>query len=147
MTTLSIGGIPYDVGGNTATGYISKFAKGDGSPIDPATTQDIAGVVANLQAGLQITTAPPTLTSAVGGTASVQLLPVVPTRRVVLLWNASTATLYLRWGATAAAISAGNYSVALAPGAYYEVLPALCPYALQGIWDAANGFVNITAGS
>jgi hypothetical protein len=60
------------------------------------------------------------------------------------VFNDSTATLYLLFGAGA---STTDYTVQLAPGAYYEFPCANGMYCgeVDGIWSAVNGNARLTA--
>lgn len=59
-----------------------------------------------------------------------------------VVWNDSTATLYLKFGATA---STSSFTVKLAPGAYYEFPQPFYVGQVDGIWDSANGFARLTS--
>lgn len=60
------------------------------------------------------------------------------------VFNDSTATLYLLFGANA---STTNYTVQIAAGGYYEFPCANGMYCgeVDGIWSAANGSARVTA--
>lgn len=82
----------------------------------------------------------PAQSSVAGSASSVSLLASNANRLGATITNDSTATLYVRLGATA---STSNYTVKLTQDAYYEV-----PYgytgAIDGIWSAASGNARIT---
>lgn len=103
-----------------------------------AAALEVAPTVAIAPAGT------PTLAGVAASASSTTLLVANPTRRGATIVNDSTsATLYVRLGAAAAAATSGNYSVALAAGDYYEV-PASYSGEIRGIWAAATGFANVT---
>lgn len=84
-----------------------------------------------------------TVTSVAASVTSVPLLTPRTTRAQALFYNDSTATLYLKVGATA---STSSFTVKIAPGGYYELPAAGGVYtgAIDGIWDAAAGAVLVT---
>ena len=59
----------------------------------------------------------------------------------VLVFNDSTAVLYLKYGATA---SASSYSVKMEAGSYWEMPQPIYTGIIDGIWSAANGAARIT---
>lgn len=73
---------------------------------------------------------------------SVTLLAENANRRRLILYNESTADLYVKFGATA---SATSYTVKLGPGDTYES-PTDWVYTgvIDGIWSAANGAAQVT---
>lgn len=83
-----------------------------------------------------------TVTRVSGSATSVNLLPANTKRIGALFFNESTATLYLKFGATATVTS---YTVQVGPGQYYEI-PTNSMYtgAIDGIWGSAAGAVQIT---
>lgn len=90
--------------------------------------------------------ATPTITTVAATASSTTILAANANRLGAKIVNDSTSagTLYLLDGTGTASSGAGGYSVALVPGAYYE-LPYRVTYALRGIWSsAASGFANIT---
>lgn len=58
------------------------------------------------------------------------------------IFNDSTATLYVKLGATA---SATSYTVQMAPGSYYEFPQPVYGGQVDGIWSAANGNARVTS--
>lgn len=60
------------------------------------------------------------------------------------VYNDSTATLYLLFGAGA---STTNYTVQIGPGGYYEFPCANGMYCgeVDGVWSAVNGSARVTA--
>lgn len=88
--------------------------------------------------------ATPTVTGVAASATSTTLLAANALRRNATIQNDSTsAPLYVRLGAVAAAATSGNYTILLGPGAYYEV-PANYTGEVRGIWSSATGFANVT---
>jgi hypothetical protein len=61
-------------------------------------------------------------------------------RTGLTIFNASTAILYVKLGATA---TSADYTLQMAPSSYYEV-PSGYSGRIDGIWVAANGFAYVT---
>ncbi|MEH2250067.1 hypothetical protein [Nostoc sp.] len=78
-------------------------------------------------------TATPTTVPA--STTSETILAANSNRKGATIWNESTATLYLEFGAAAAA---NAFIVKLNPKGYYEV-PFHYTGVISGLWSAANG--------
>lgn len=102
--------------------------------------------VASDQSAIPVTS--PTSSSAAlsnvsGSATSVTVLASNASRKNATFYNDSTATLYLKFGSTAA--STTSYTVQIPPNGYYE-LPNGSIYTgqLTGIWSAANGAVRVT---
>lgn len=98
---------------------------------------------ADLNGALRVNTAAATTatrTSVAAATADTQIL-AAGSRLGFILFNESTATLFLALGSAAA--SATSYSVKVAGGEYYEA-----PYGfsgpVRGVWDAVNGAARVT---
>lgn len=74
---------------------------------------------------------------------SVTVLASNTSRGGVCITNESTATLYLKFGATA---SLTSYTVPIGPGKYWEMpaWPKIYTGVLDGIWSAANGTARVT---
>lgn len=89
------------------------------------------------------TSATATVSSVPGSATSGTLLAANASRKTAMLYNDSTAILYLLFGAGTA--SASNYTVQVPSGGYYE-LPSSINFTgiLVGIWAAANGAVKVT---
>ena len=62
-------------------------------------------------------------------------------RRGLCIHNASTQTLYVKFGTTA---SATSYTVKLAADGYYEMPANLYTGRGDGIWASANGYAYVT---
>lgn len=76
-----------------------------------------------------------TPTTVAASATSTTVLAANSNRRGATIWNESTATLYLKFGATA---STTAFTVKLSAGGYYEV-PFNYTGVISGIWSAANG--------
>ena len=126
---------------NITSGTLAAVLKGINTQ---ASAADNALVVALSPASAQTRAATPTITSVVGIATSTTILAANAARLGAIITNSSTAILYLRYGSSAAANSAGNYTIAVPiSGGSHEV-----PYGytgqITGIWASANGFANIT---
>lgn len=84
-----------------------------------------------------------TVTGVASSATSVTVLAANTSRKGATFYNASTATLYLQFGATAS-IASGGYVIAIAPNGYYELPAPVRQGIITGIWSAANGYVNVT---
>lgn len=111
--------------GNTANTTAWKV---DGS----AVTQPVSGTV-TANAG---TVATATLANVSGSATSVTLFASNAAARGRTIHNDSTATLYLKFGATA---STTSYTVKLDSDAYYEFPSPLYTGVVDGIWSSATG--------
>jgi hypothetical protein len=120
-----------------------EIANDSGNPVPvlgPLTdTQLRAAAVPTKTAGAAATA---TISRVAASAASVSLLAANENRRRVILYNESTADLYVKFGATA---SATSYTTKLGPGDTYES-PTDWVYTgvIDGIWSAANGAAQIT---
>jgi hypothetical protein len=102
------------------------------NPFEISPTVALAGVGNSAQTGVA------------ASATSVTLLAANPARRGATIHNdATSATLYVRLNASAAANASGGYTTVMPPGAYYEV-PANYSGAITGIWASAAGFANMT---
>ncbi len=89
-----------------------------------------------------------TLTNVASSATSVNLFPadtdpyaeVDTAGRVV--FNDSTAVLYLKFGATA---SSSSYTAQIAAGGYYEFPRPVYTGQVDGIWASANGNARLTS--
>jgi hypothetical protein len=73
--------------------------------------------------------------------SSVTLLAANAARKSFFIFNDSTATLYVKFGATASAIS---FTVKLGPGGYYECPMPVYTGVVDGVWSSANGAARVT---
>ncbi|MHC5833240.1 MAG: hypothetical protein ACYT04_98950, partial [Nostoc sp.] len=76
-----------------------------------------------------------TPTTVASTTSSQVLLAANSTRKGATIWNDSTATLFIEFGATA---SVSAFIAKLFSSGYYEV-PFKYTGVISGIWSAANG--------
>ena len=82
-----------------------------------------------------------TLSSVASSATSVLLLAANPNRLGVVVVNESTATLYIKYGATA---SLTSYTYSIAPGATWEMPTRAYSGQIDAIWSAANGNARVT---
>lgn len=82
-----------------------------------------------------------TLTNVTSAATSTSLLASNSAAHARMVFNDSTAILYLKFGTTA---SATSYTVQIPPGGYYEFPQPLYKGAVDGIWSAANGAARLT---
>lgn len=82
-----------------------------------------------------------TVTAVAGSATSVTLKAANANRRALLITNASSATLYVKYGAIAALTS---YTVKVAPGGEHRITNPCYTGVVDGIWDAADGFAYVT---
>lgn len=82
-----------------------------------------------------------TLANVASSATSVTLQAANPKRRGWLVFNDSTAILYVKFGATA---SATSYVVQIAAGGYYEMPNPIYTGVIDGIWASANGNARVT---
>lgn len=82
-----------------------------------------------------------TLANVAGSASSVVLRAAAATRLGLTIFNDSTASLYIKFGATA---SATSFTVFVGPGAYYELPQPVYTGTVDGIWTAAAGNARVT---
>jgi hypothetical protein len=82
-----------------------------------------------------------TLSSVASSASSVALLASNSARRGMLVFNDSTAVLFLAYAATA---TTSAYTVQITPNGYWEMPKPIYPGAISGIWASANGNLRIT---
>lgn len=115
--------------------------------IDSGTLTTVSTVTAvtsitNTVATKETTAATSTLSNVASSASSVTVLALNTSRLGAMIFNDSTATLYLKFGATA---SATSYTVQIPPNGYYELpTPHLYTGIMDGIWSAANGNARVT---
>lgn len=90
----------------------------------------------------EIRSATATLSNVASSASSVSLLASNASRKGATIYNDSTQSLYVKFGATA---SATSFTVLILAAGYYE-LPTTSVYtgAIDGIWAGANGSARIT---
>jgi hypothetical protein len=81
------------------------------------------------------------VTSPASSATNATLVAANVNRIGMIVYNDSTAILYLKYGATA---SATSFTVPMGPGAYWEMAPPIYTGQVDGIWSAANGNARIT---
>lgn len=84
-----------------------------------------------------------TLTNVASSASSVSILASNAARKGAMIFNDSSATLYLKFGTTA---STTSYTVQIAGNGYYEfpAYPGLYTGACDGIWSSATGNARVT---
>ncbi len=82
-----------------------------------------------------------TLTSVGSSATNVNLLAATAQINGRVVFNDSTAVLYLKYGATA---STTSYTVQIAAGGYFEFPVPLYAGQVDGIWASANGNARLT---
>ena len=82
-----------------------------------------------------------TLANVSSSATNVTVVAANANRLGLLLYNDSSAVLYLKFGATA---SASSFTVALAAGAYWEMPQPVYVGIVDGIWASANGAARVT---
>ena len=154
-TTHSING---GSGGSGGTQYVDGTAAA--TPTGTAVAWNDAGVerVASAAKPLPVSTASLTaaldtvtvvqdsnstaaLTQVASNTASVTILAANANRKEALIYNNSTANLYLAFTGTA---STTAFTVKLATNTAYALPTPLYKGVISGIWDAANGTAQVT---
>lgn len=76
-------------------------------------------------------------------TTSQQFLPGNNDRKLAMIFNNSTANLYLAYAPLSSPASSTYFSVLIPPNGYY-VIEAGYTGPLQGLWAAANGTAQVT---
>lgn len=97
-------------------------------------------------AGLALATRRPAASAAnvanvAAATASTVIVASNANRRGLLVFNDSTANLYLKYGTGA---SATSFTVPLGPGGFFEMPEPTFTGAIEGAWSAANGAARVT---
>lgn len=86
-----------------------------------------------------VTTA--TLSNVSGSASNVTLVAANTSRKGLIIFNDSTAILYIKLGATA---TTSSFSIRLTPYGTYEMNGAIYQGIIDGIWASANGSARIT---
>jgi hypothetical protein len=81
------------------------------------------------------------LTSVASSATTVQLLAANTARRGVIIYNESTAVLFVKFGTTA---SNTSYTLQLAANTSWTMADPIYTGRIDGIWAAANGNARIT---
>lgn len=125
VATDDVGGIQYQRV-KTAWGV-------DGAAVDTSATNPLPVAAPAATTG--------TRTSVAAATSSTPVLAANTARLGGIVWNDSTAVLYVGLGATT--VSATSYTWQVMPGGYLE-LPANWTGQVLGIWSAVNGNARVT---
>lgn len=83
----------------------------------------------------------PATTSVASSATNVTLLAANTGRRQAIIWNESSATLYVKLGATA---SATSYTYQVVGGGYLELPLPVYTGQIDGLWAAVDGNARIT---
>ncbi len=86
-------------------------------------------------------TATATLSNVASSATNVTLLASNAARKQAMIYNDSTAILYVKLGATA---SATSHTVQMAAASYYELPQPVYSGIIDGIWASANGSARVT---
>jgi hypothetical protein len=82
-----------------------------------------------------------TLTNVAGSATSVTLKASNAARRVLVIYNDSSADLYVKWGATA---SLTSFTHKIASQGMYELPQPIYTGIVDGIWSSATGNARVT---
>lgn len=82
-----------------------------------------------------------TLANVAASVSNVTLRASNAARMGLTIFNDSTASVYVKFGATA---SATSFTVFLGPGAYYELPNPVYTGIVDGIWTSATGSARVT---
>lgn len=125
---------------NTAPSTTSVYAYGmvfDGSNWDRMPGNSTNGVTVT-----ESRTAASTVSSVASSASNVTLFAANAARRMATIFNESSQILYAKIGSATASLT--SYTVAIAPGGYYEVPAPVCTGIIDGIWASANGNARLT---
>jgi hypothetical protein len=84
-----------------------------------------------------------TVTRVASSATNVTLAADKGARRTFIIFNESSAVLYVKFGATATTTS---YTLQIAAGGMYESPPVGYSGRVDGIWASANGAAQVTEG-
>lgn len=109
---------------------------------DPTTAANVASVdsAGNLSISVEVS-ATATLTNVSSSATNVTLHASNTARLGLFLYNDSTSSCYVKFGATA---SATSFTVFMGPGAYWEMPRPMYTGIVDGIWVSANGTMRVT---
>lgn len=82
-----------------------------------------------------------TLSNVASSATNVTLLAANPRRTGAVIFNDSSAVLYIKFGATA---STSSYTMQVAAGGNYNLPSPVYTGIIDGLWAAANGNARIT---
>ena len=130
-----------------ASGDVGVFAlavRNDNVATAPTSANgDYSSIAADANGALFVRERPsltPTVSRVTSVATTTTLLAANAARRLATIFNESTSTLFVKFGATA---SVTSYTVQVPAGGYYEV-PGFYSGIIDGIWAAANGAAQIT---
>jgi hypothetical protein len=81
------------------------------------------------------------LANVASSASNVTIMAANEARRVAMVYNDSTAVLYLKFGATA---STTSFTILIPSQGYYEFPQPCYSGQVDGIWAAANGSARVT---
>lgn len=144
ITNVS-GTVSLPTGAATETTLAAASAKFPTTLGQKTMANSLAVAIASDQTALPVSqsaVASATLSNVTASASSVTLAASSSTRRGFSVYNDSTVTLYLKFGATA---SVTSFTVLLIAGAYYE-MPSDTIYTgvIDGIWTSATGTARVT---
>lgn len=127
--------------GDAATNEIDTLATQTFGMVWNGTTWDrIAGNTAGIAVKPAASTTA-TLANVASSATNVTLRAANTARLGLLLYNDSTSSCYMKFGATA---SATSFTVFLGPGAYWEMRAPIYTGLVDGIWTSAAGTMRVT---
>jgi hypothetical protein len=106
------------------------------------TTQTLATSSSSAGGSASPTSTTATTTGTASSITSVALKALNANRKSLSVFNNSTANLYIKEG-TAASIASAGFGVKVVPGALYELPAPVYTGAINGIWDAVDGYANV----
>jgi len=141
------GTVEQDIG--DSRGFLATLAGAVTGSIMSVALQASSNIIGKLAANAGVNigtvdlTAPSTATpTTVASSITVQtLLAAKATRIGAIIFNNSTATLYVKLGSAA---SLSSWSFRMDPGAYWEMPRGYYSGIITGIWSAANGEAHVT---
>ncbi len=109
--------------------------------INNGTELALAVALTDLNGNLLGSASSATLSNVASSAASVTLIAANSLRKGLIIFNDSTASLYVKFGATA---STSSFTVLLRPNDIYEMNGLIYQGIIDGIWSSANGNARIT---
>lgn len=141
-TTL---GSPFQAGGSIGnTSFTATQATGTNLHVvvDSAPTTAVTGTFfPAIQPVSFSTTSSSSITSVSSSASNITLLTSTATRKMATVYNDSSATLYLKFGATS---STSSYTLQIPASGYFEFPLPVYTGVVDGIWASANGNARIT---
>jgi hypothetical protein len=138
------GNLPGSVGGSGAL-LVALTDESGGQSVDVLAlggSNAIAVAIVDGSGNQQGTKKATATNASVAGSASAVTLQASNTARESWsCFNDSTATLYVKFGATA---STSDFKVKLLPGGYYEMAVPVYTGIITGLWDSATGNARVS---